>query len=67
MIPTGRNAEEDLFAELGLLNSGSAFLKHLRAGKIKVVRGMRTCIDSMRSACSDTPIAHTISDCVKPT
>lgn len=39
MIPKGRGAEEDLFAELGLLNSGSVFLKHLRAGKIKVVQG----------------------------
>ena len=67
MIPTGRNAEEDLFAELGLLKSGSAFLKHLRAGKIKVVRGMHTCTDSMCRACTDAPIAHTMSECITST
>lgn len=34
-----RGAEEDTFAELGTINPGSVFLKHLRTGKIKVVPG----------------------------
>lgn len=38
MIPT-RGAEEDTFAELGTINAGSIFLKHLRSGKIKVIPG----------------------------
>lgn len=38
MIPV-RGAEEDTFAELGTINPGSVFLKHLRTGKIKVVPG----------------------------
>ena len=38
MIPV-RGAEEDTFAELGTINPGSVFLKHLRTGKIKVIPG----------------------------
>ncbi|KAL0051541.1 hypothetical protein WJX82_009490 [Trebouxia sp. C0006] len=38
MIPV-RGAEEDTFAELGTINPGSIFLKHLHTGKIKVVPG----------------------------
>ena len=38
MIPV-RGAEEDTFAELGTINPGSVFLKHLQTGKIKVVPG----------------------------
>lgn len=44
MIPEDRDAEADLFAELGLLNSDNAFLKHLKAGKIEVVRGVHTAV-----------------------
>lgn len=40
MIPEDRGIEADLFAELGLLNSDNVFLKHLKAGKIKVIRGL---------------------------
>ncbi len=45
MIPV-RGAEEDTSAELGTINPGSIFLKHLRTGKIKVVPG----------DCSETPV-----------
>ena len=45
MIPDDRGVEEDLFAELGLVNSNNVFLKHLRSGRIKVVRGMHTRMD----------------------
>ena len=38
MIPT-RGADEDTFAELGTINAGSIFLKHLRSGKLKVIPG----------------------------
>ncbi len=38
MIPV-RGAEEDTFAELGTINPGSIFLKHLHSGKITVVPG----------------------------
>lgn len=38
MIPV-RGAEEDTFAELGTVNPGSIFLKHLHTGKITVVPG----------------------------
>ena len=49
MVPV-RGAEEDTFAELGTINPGSVFLKHLRTGRIKVVPGEGTVLGSSRLA-----------------
>ena len=39
LIPDHRGVEQDVFGELGLLDGSNVFLRHLKDGKICVVRG----------------------------